>query len=123
MDLYSIFLPNIAHASFDSLLANINREIVNPLINLLFAIAIAYFLYGVFVFMTNMDNENKRSEGKMHMLYGIVGLTVMMGVWGILGILLRTFNISSDEINPEAGEVHLRDIDISAPELTPSDTN
>lgn len=105
MDLFSIFLPNIAYADFDSFLANVNSTIINPLIKLIFALGVAYFLYGVFVFFTNMDNESEKTAGKSHMLYGIIGLTVMMGVWGILNLVINTLDIKG--INPEAGTVNL----------------
>lgn len=113
MDLVSIFLPHIAYADFNSFLNNLNSLIINPLIRLLFALAIAYFLYGVFVFLTNADNENERTAGKNHMLYGVVGLTVMMGVWGILNLVLNTLNIQG--IDPESGTVELNDYTPSTP--------
>ncbi len=39
------------------------------------------------------------------MLWGIIGLTIMMGVWFILGIIMNTFNIEG--IDPEKGTVKL----------------
>ena len=104
-----LLFPNIAYASLDSFLTNVNNIIVNPLINLLFVLALAYFLYGIFEFMSNQENEEKKTAGKKHMIYGIIGLTVMMGVWTILNIILRTAAIPQSEINPEQGTVNLRD--------------
>ena len=105
MYLFNFLVPNIAYADFDSFLKNVNSQIVNPLIGLLFALAIAYFLWGVFMFLTNMDNEGERDKGKMHMLWGIIGLTIMLGVWGILNLVLNTLNI--DYIKPKEGKVDL----------------
>ena len=104
MDLFS---TSVAYASVDSLVANANRLIINPLITLLFALALVYFLYGMVEFMFNQTNEEKKTSGKSHMLWGIIGLTIMMGVWAILGIILNTFGISKSEINPEEGKVNL----------------
>lgn len=101
----NLFFTNIAYASVGSFVANLNKLIINPLIVLLFALATVYFLYGVFEFLSNQDNEEKRKTGKSHMLWGIVGITIMMSVFSILGILLRTFNISG--VNPETGTVQL----------------
>lgn len=47
MYLLILLFPNIAYADFDSFLKNVNNEIVNPLIKLLFALAVVYFLWGV----------------------------------------------------------------------------
>src|SRR3989344_2641849 len=90
MDLFS---TKVAYASLDSFLGNVNTLIINPLIILLFALALAYFLYGMLEFIMNGANEEKRTSGKSHMLWGVVGLTIMIGVWTILGILLATLGI------------------------------
>ncbi len=99
--------PKVAYASLDSFIANVNGSIINPLIQLLFAVAVAVFLYGVFQFMMNQTNEENKTTGKSHMLWGIIGLVLMIGVWTILNILLDTFNIR--DIDPERGSVNLPD--------------
>ena len=101
----NLFSTNIAYASVDSFITKVNAEIINPLIIFLFALALVYFLYGVLEFFMNQENEEKRTASKKHMLWGIVGLTIMMGVWAILGMIISTFNIK--EIDPEKGKVSL----------------
>ncbi len=99
---------NIAYAasgSVDSFIMNVNKLIINPIIVLLFVLALAYFLWGVFQFIANGENEEKKTTGKMHMLWGIIGLTIMMGVFAFMNIILSTLNVNG--INPEQGEVRL----------------
>src|SRR3990167_6469787 len=100
-------LINVAYASggLDKLVHNVNKFIINPLIVLLFALALAYFLWGVFDFLSNQENEEKKTSGKKHMLFGIIGITIMMGVWFFLNLIISTFNIEG--INPEQGTVVL----------------
>lgn len=74
---------------------------------LLFALALAYFLWGVFQFISNATNEEKKTAGKSHMLWGIIGIVIMMGVFALMNIILSTFNIT--DVNPEQGTVHLDD--------------
>jgi uncharacterized membrane protein YidH (DUF202 family) len=100
MDLFS---PSIAYAGLDTFLKNVNAEIVNPLIGFLFALAIAYFLFGVFEFILNQDNEEKKTAGKSHMLWGVIGITIMMGVFAIINMILKTFDIKG--VDPESGKV------------------
>lgn len=119
MYLFSLFYPNIAYADFDSFLGNVNSQIVNPLIGFMFAIAITYFLWGLLKFLMNADSEEARTQGKTHMMYGIIGLTIMMGVWGILNLIVNTLNLE-DEINPEQGVVELDDYN---PKVNPLNTN
>ena len=97
----------------NSFIENVNQLIINPLIILLFALALAYFLYGVFEFIANQDNDEKKTSGKSHMLWGIIGITIMMGVWAILGIILNTFGITG--INPQQGTVDLPDYNPPSP--------
>ncbi|MFZ2205291.1 MAG: hypothetical protein WAV23_01755 [Minisyncoccia bacterium] len=106
----NFFFTNVAYAageSLDKFIQNVNNLIINPLIVLLFALALAYFLWGVFVFISNQDNEEKKTTGKSHMVYGLIGITIMMGVWTILSIVMNTLNISTTEINPSTGKVDL----------------
>jgi hypothetical protein len=101
----SLFFTNIAYAeSIDEFVSHVDTLIINPLIILLFALALLYFLWGLFEFLSNQDNEEARSVGKSHMIYGIIGLTIMIGVWTILQIITNTLNISSSvKINPQTG--------------------
>jgi len=104
MDLFS---TKIAYASVDTFISNVNTQIINPLILFLFALALVYFLYGLYEFIANGANDEKKTTGKSHMIWGVVGLTIMMGVWTILGIILSTLNIPPSQINPEQGTVNL----------------
>ena len=104
MDLFSV---RVAYASVDSFVSRLNTLIINPLITFLFALAVLYFLYGMLEFIMNQTNEEKKTSGKSHMLWGVIGITIMMGVWFILGIIQSTLNIPKSQINPEEGTVNL----------------
>ena len=93
-------------AVLNHFIGNVVRMIINPLILFLFALAIVYFLYGVLEFILNQNNEEKKVSGKSHMLWGIVGITIMLGVWTILSMLLTTLNIQG--IDPQRGTVQLQ---------------
>ena len=108
MDLFSTKIAFAASTTFDEFIGNVDTMIVNPLIDLLFALAVVYFLYGVFEFLSNQENEEKKTTGKQHMIWGIVGITIMLGVWTILGIILNTLGISDIKINSTGdSSVHL----------------
>lgn len=98
--LASLLYPKVAYADLDSFIANVDSMIVNPLIEFLFAIAVVYFLWGVFQFMMNQENEEKKTTGKSHMLWGVIGIVIMLGVWGILNLVLDTLGIS-DQVKIE----------------------
>lgn len=102
-----LFLPNIAYASVDTFIAKVNEVIINPLILLMFALALVFFFYGIVEFLANPESDEKKTKGKSHMIWGIVGITIMMGVWFIMHLVMNTLNIEG--INPEKGEVKLNE--------------
>lgn len=73
----------------------LNGVIFFPLILLLTAIATVYFLYGSFEFVMGANNEQAREKGKKHILWGLIGLLVMLSAWAILTLVLTTFNIDT----------------------------
>ncbi|MCC7160387.1 hypothetical protein IT399_01515 [Candidatus Nomurabacteria bacterium] len=102
------FSTKIAYAAdLDTFIFNVGDKIINPLIELLFALALVYFLYGVYQFFANADNEESKITGRDHMIWGIVGLTIMMGVFTILNMVLSTLNIPKSKINLQDGSVDL----------------
>lgn len=76
--------------------SNIMTEIVSPLLGLATAIAFALFLYGVIRFLLARANGEsaKYEAGRWHLIWGIVGLTVLLSLWGIL-ISIGTFTDSN----------------------------
>jgi uncharacterized membrane protein YidH (DUF202 family) len=73
------------------IIQRINEAILQPIATLLMAVAVAYFLFGVMKFVQNQDNEDAQTEGKKHMLWGVVGLFIMVSVWGILNFINSFF--------------------------------
>ena len=107
MDLLSANIAYAASTNFNDFLKNVDNMIINPLIIFLFALALVYFLYGLIEFIANGANDEKKTTGKSHMIWGIIGLTIMMGVWAILGMVLNTLGIDKGQIDPEQGKVQL----------------
>ncbi len=87
----------------DAFIGKVNNMIINPLISFLFALAVLYFIYGVVKFIANSDNEEAKTAGQQHMIWGIVGITIMMGVWTLLNLVLGTLGINY--VRPEEGKV------------------
>ncbi|HEY4487039.1 MAG TPA: hypothetical protein VJB70_04920 [Candidatus Paceibacterota bacterium] len=78
--------------------AKINQFIVNPIIGLLFAVALIMFLWGVVEFIFRADSDIARENGKRHMLWGIFGMFIMFAVFAIMRIIVDTFDITGVRI-------------------------
>lgn len=66
--------------------------ISNAIIPLLFSAALAIFIFGVVKFIGNSDSKEKE-KGRDFMIWGIVGLFVMISVWGLVNVLNATFGV------------------------------
>ena len=66
-------------------------NIINQAVVLVMALALLFFFWGVAMFIYNADNEDKKTEGKKVMMWGIIALFVMLFVWQIINILANTF--------------------------------
>lgn len=71
----------------DELIGKINTEILNPVIGLMIGIALLFFIWGVIEFVGSAGNEDKRTKGKRHIIWGIIGLFIMVGVFGIMQVI------------------------------------
>lgn len=68
-------------------LENLKSEIINPGLAFLFVLATLYFLWGVFKFIRGADSDKEREIGGQHIMYGLIGLFVMVSVYGIMWML------------------------------------
>lgn len=83
----------------------VSDVILTPLILLLSGLALLVFMYGGFIYILNADNEQARADGKKHMLYGVIGLVIMMSAYALLRVLAATFGLEGtlDELRPFDG--------------------
>jgi len=78
--------------NIDQLLANINRYIINPFITFLFVLASLLFLYGLTRYYI-MGDAKEKETGRQHMVWGLIGMFIMMSVFGIMNLIMNTFGI------------------------------
>mgnify|MGYP001613026936 CR=1 FL=1 len=71
----------------NNLLNNIATQILNPLIGLMISIAFLLFIWGIVELIFGADNEEKIKIGKKHLVYGLIGLFIMLGVLGIMDVI------------------------------------
>ncbi len=79
-------------------MGKVDRYLVNPLIIFMFAAALGYFLFGVVMFFVNPDNAGEKGDGKQHMLWGVVGMFLMISVFGILKLIEHTLGLGANPL-------------------------
>ena len=74
-------------------LGKVTAEIINPLILLMAAAAFVVFIWGVFQFVRKAGDDTVREEGRRAIGWGLIGLVIIFGAYGILNVALKTFNL------------------------------
>jgi hypothetical protein len=77
----------------NSFLSSVVTQIINPIILLLSASAFVVFIWGTFEFVLYAGDSAKRKEGREAILWGIVGLVIIFGAYGIINIALGIFSL------------------------------
>jgi len=72
---------------------NISRYILNPLIVLVFLVAVLIFFWGIFQFVSQAVEGDKREEGKRKIVYGLIGMFIMFSAYGLINLVLGTFHV------------------------------
>ena len=68
--------------------------LIKIIIPVLILAAVAYFIWGIVQFIGSHDAEEK-SQARNTMVHGIIGFAVILGLWGLVKILLDTFNVNN----------------------------
>lgn len=77
--------------------------IIDPAILVIFAAGFFLFMWGLVQFIYKLD-EGAQSSGKQHMLWGIVGMLIMVSVYGIISLIDDTFDL--DFGNPDMSRLN-----------------
>jgi uncharacterized membrane protein len=67
---------------------------LNTLLPLIIAAAVVYFIYGIAMYVIS-GNEEAKEQAKSKIIYGVIGLFVMISVWGLVNILVGTFGLDN----------------------------
>ena len=87
------FAQNFGTNGFIGLLDAAN-SLIGRLIPFIIALTVLVFLWGVFKFVISNDAEG-RKEARGYMVWGIVSLFIMVSVWGLVNILVRSFSLNN----------------------------
>lgn len=80
-----------------ALLTRITQEIVNPLIVLVFLLAVVAFGWGIVMYLGAQGSDDRVEKAKKIMWWGIIGMFVLMSVWGVVYLLCDFFGTCTNK--------------------------
>jgi TRAP-type C4-dicarboxylate transport system permease small subunit len=78
--------------SGEQVLSSVITEIYEPIYQAVVGVSIIYFIYGAAKYVLDLNNPEKQTFGKSHLLYGMIGMFIILSVGGILDFLSGIFN-------------------------------
>ena len=77
-------------SAFANVVNPIISGIIYPIVEIAFGVALVVFVYGVLRLVLNASDEEVRSSAKNSILWGTVGMFIMVSAWGIIYLVSNT---------------------------------
>ncbi len=84
----------LADATVNTIIFDL-REILDLIVPFLMMLAFAAVLWGIVKYIMAAGDEEKRKDAKGIIIYGVLGMFVLVAFWGIILIVTYTFGIST----------------------------
>lgn len=91
-------LPAIASAQAITDVNSLTYKLTNlgnTFIGILIAFAVIWIIWKSVMFIVKADDEAEREKNRSGILWGIVGLAVILSIWGLVAILTNTFKTNN----------------------------
>jgi hypothetical protein len=83
-----------AREASQEFIGRLEVNLIFPLVTLMLGIAFAVFMFGVFEYIKGAGSDSERAQGQRHMLYGVIGVVIMLSAIAILRIAAGTFGLT-----------------------------
>lgn len=92
-----LLIPTFAHGAIDTLSALIGRlnAILNLVVPFIIGLAVFTIIWGIFTYVVQAANEEKRREAVQFIIWGVFGVFLMLSVWGLIALLTSIFDFRS----------------------------
>lgn len=68
------------------------NNIINLVVPFLIGLAVLMVIVGIFRMVINAGDEEARDAGKQWVIWGVIGIVLMLAVWGLVALLASTFS-------------------------------
>ncbi len=82
-----------ANPTANAIITKIMNAIVIPVAEGFFLFTTLIFIWGVFGLIRNGDDPDARKDGQRHILWGVVGMFIMVSAYGIIRVIANTLGV------------------------------
>ena len=74
------------------------ERVLTPLITVVVSLAMLYFLWGLTKYLTKTGDSTAQAEARGAMWYGLLTMFVMFSLWGLVQVLVNTFELDNSAL-------------------------
>ncbi len=105
ISLVSLILPIAVYAiPLQQFLETGLKPILNSIVQVLVVLAVFILIFGIFSYITSGGDEEKVKKGRQFIMYGLIGIVLMLTINAIINILVDTIlgtgNLSGENTTP-----------------------
>lgn len=78
--------------------------IIDPAILIVFTAGFLLFVWGIIEFLWELKQGGGHEKGVSHMIWGMIGMLIMVSVYGIIALIDNTFGL--DITNPDISRIN-----------------
>lgn len=67
--------------------------VLDSIIPFIIGLAVFIIIWGIFRYITEAANEEKRAEARQFIVWGTIGVFMMISIWGFVTVLVNTFAV------------------------------
>lgn len=79
----------------EELLERIITYVIDPALRVVFTLGLFLFVWGIIEFLWGVKSGQVSEAGKNHMVYGLVGMLIMVSVYGIIALIVNSFGLNT----------------------------
>jgi len=84
-------LPSFAYAaSFKDIVGRIIGVFNGTIVPVLIGFGVIMIIFGIFRYINAGDDPKKLAEGGKLVLWGVIGVFIMLSIWGLVALILNT---------------------------------
>ena len=73
------------------------QQLLNSIIPVMVGLGVVYFVWGVVQYVIN-DEEEAKQKGRDRIIYGIIGLAIILSLGGLVNLVVNTFGLGGQSI-------------------------